>query len=108
MSYLMVCNALFLDLCPEYSSQPHAAIDHIHQIHSDRDGNLVASTVQAYFQQLMGAARPFSNQRNFSMSVCAWFQEGLDPCLQTGLRWYFPQHSVVQLLNATLLGEIHA
>jgi hypothetical protein len=97
----MVCNALFLKLCRGYSSQPHAAIDHICQIHSDRDGNQVASMVQAYFQQLMGAAQPFSSHREFPVSVCARFQEGLDPHLQTGFCRYFPQHSVVQLLNTT-------
>ncbi len=62
LSFSTVCNALFLELCPGYSSQPHAAIDHIRQMHTDRDGNQVASMVQAYFQQLMGAARPFSSQ----------------------------------------------
>jgi hypothetical protein len=101
LSFSTVCNALFLELCPGYSSQPHAAIDHICQIHSDRNRNQVASTVQAYFQQLMGAARPFSSHRDFPVSACARFQEGLDPHLQTGFCWYFPQHSVVQLLNAT-------
>jgi hypothetical protein len=101
LSFSMVCNALFLELCPRYSSQPHAAIDHICQMHADRDGNQVASTVQAYFQQLMGAARPFSSQQEFPVSVCAKFQEGLDPCLQIGFRRYFPAHSVVQLLNTT-------
>jgi hypothetical protein len=50
LSFSIVCNALFLKLCPGYSSQPHAAIDHIRQMHTDRDGNQVASTVQAYFQ----------------------------------------------------------
>ncbi len=50
LSFSMVCNALFLKLCPGYSSQPHAAINHIRQIHTDNDGNQVASTVQAYFQ----------------------------------------------------------
>ncbi len=59
------------------------------------------STVQAYFQQLMGAARQFSSQRNFPVSVCAKFQDGLDPRLQTGYQWYFPQHSLVQSLNGT-------
>ncbi len=49
----------------------------------------------------MGAARPFSSQRNFPVSMCAWFQEGLDSRLQTGFCWYFPQHSIVQSLNAT-------
>jgi hypothetical protein len=49
----------------------------------------------------MGAAWPFSSQHDFPVSVCAWFQEGLDPHIKTGFCWYFPQHSVVQLLNAT-------
>ncbi len=101
LSFSTVCNALFLELCPGYSSQPHAVIDHICQIHSDRNGNQVASTVEAYFQQLMGAAWPFSSHGEFPVSVCTRFQEGLNPHLQTGFRWYFPQHSVVQLLNAT-------
>jgi hypothetical protein len=101
LSFSMVCNALFLELCPGYSSQPHSAIDHICQIHSDRGGNQLASTVQACFQQLMSVARPFSSHREFPVSMCAQFQEGLDPRLQTGFRRYFPQHSVVQLLRAT-------
>ena len=44
---------------------------------------------------------PFSSQRDFPVSLCARFQDGLDICLQTNYRRYFPQHSVVQLLNAT-------
>ena len=56
--------------------------------------------VQAYFQQLMGAACPFSSQQDFPVSLCARFQDGLDICLQTNYHRYFPQHSVVQLLNA--------
>jgi hypothetical protein len=95
-----VWHTMFLELCPGYSMQPHAAIDHIRQVLTDRDGNQDVSMVQAYFQQLMGAARPFSGQRNFPVSLCARFQDGLDNCLQTGYRRYFPQHSIVQLLNA--------
>ena len=95
-----VLHTMFLELCPGYSTQPHAAIDHIRQVHTDRDGNQVVSTVQAYFQQLMGAARPFSSQRDFPVSLCARFQDGLDPRLQTSYRRYFPQHSIVQPLNA--------
>ncbi len=95
-----VWHTMFLELCPSYSMQPHAAIDHIRQVLTDRDGNQVVSTVQAYFQQLMGAACPFSGQRDFPVSLCACFQDGLDTRLQTGCRRYFPQHSIVQLLNA--------
>jgi hypothetical protein len=45
LSFSTVCIALFLKLCPGYLSQPHAAIDHICQIHVDHNGNQVASTV---------------------------------------------------------------
>ena len=73
LAYPTICNTLFLELCPGYSNQPHAALDHIRQVHHDRDGNQVVSTVQAYFQQLMNASRPFSSQREFPISVCQKF-----------------------------------
>jgi hypothetical protein len=90
-----VWHTMFLELCPGYSMQPHATIDHIRQVHTDRDGNQVVSTVQAYFQQLMGAARPLSGQRDYPVSLCTHFRDGLDTRLQTNYRRYFPQHSVV-------------
>ncbi len=65
-----IYNTLFGELCPGYSNQPHVALDHIFQVHTDTAGNQVLSTVQAYFQQLMSVARPFSSQREFPVSVC--------------------------------------
>ena len=95
-----VWHTMFLELCPGYSMQPWAAINHVHQVYTDCDGNQVVSMVQAYFQQLMGAAHPFSGIRDFPVSLCARFQDGLDSRLQIGYRQNFPQHSVVQLLVA--------
>ena len=108
-----IWQTMFLELCPGYSMQPHAAIDHIRQVHTDREGNVVTNTVQDYYQQLMNAARPFSNLRNFPVSLCARFQDGLDVRLQTGYRRYFTQHSVIQPLDAavqrkTLQAMLHA
>jgi hypothetical protein len=97
----MICNTLFTELCPGYSSQPHAALEHIHQVHTDAAGNQVVSTVQAYFHQLMSAACPFSSQRSFPVSVCQRFMDGLNPCLLTGFRRCFPDHSIVQVLDGT-------
>jgi hypothetical protein len=91
---------MFLELCPGYSMQPNATIEHIRQVHFDCDGYQVISTVQAFFQQLMSTACPFSSHHDFPVSVCAQFQDGLNSCLQRGYRRYFPQHSIVQLLNA--------
>jgi len=98
LAYPTICNTLFLELCPGYSNQPHAALDHIRQVHHDRDGNQVVSTVQAYFQQLMNSSRTFSSQREFPISVCQKFQDGLDPRLITGFRRFFSDHSVMQSL----------
>jgi hypothetical protein len=97
----MICNTLFTELCPGYSSQPHITLEHIGQVHTDAAGNQVVSTVQAYFQQLMSAARPFSSQRSFPVSVCQRFMDGLDPCLLTGFCCCFPDHSIVQALDGS-------
>ncbi len=101
LAFRTVCHTLFLEFCPGYSTQPHAVLDHICQVHMEREGNQVVSSVQSYFQQLMSVARPFTNQRDFLISVGAKFMEGLDSHLLTGFRRLFPQHSVVQSLNAT-------
>ena len=97
----MICNTLFTEFCPGHSSQPHAALGHICQIHTDAAGNQVVSTVQAYFQQLMSAVCPFSSQRTFPVSVCQRFMDGLNPCLLTVFCCCFPDHSVVQTLNGS-------
>ncbi len=87
---------MFTELCPGYSNQPHATLDHIRQVHNDKDGNTVSSLVQAYYQQLMSASHPFLSQRDYPVSVCACFINGLDPHLLTGFRRNFPHHSVVE------------
>ncbi len=49
LAYATICNTLFLELCPGYSNQPHAALDHIRQVHYDCNNNHVVSSIQAYF-----------------------------------------------------------
>jgi hypothetical protein len=46
----------------------------------------------------MNASRPFSSQRELSISICQKFQDGLDPRLIMGFRRFFQDHSVVQPL----------
>ena len=64
LAYKTVCNTLFIELCPGYSNQPHAALDHIRQVHSDRDGNPVVSSVQSFYQKLMS-----------SRFLCCYYQQ---------------------------------
>jgi hypothetical protein len=95
-----ICHTMFTELCPGYSNQPHAALEHIRQVHNDKDGNPVSSSVQAYYQQLLNASRPFTSQREYPVSVCSRFVSGLDPRLLTAFRRNFPKHSDVQPLDA--------
>jgi len=99
LAYKTICSTLFIELCPGYSNQPHAALDHIHQVHSDRDGNPVVSSIQSFYQQPISASRPFSSQH------CAHFQDGLDPGLITGFCRLFPQHSTVQFSTPPINGR---
>jgi hypothetical protein len=97
---------MFTKLCPGYSNRPHAALDHIRQVHSNKDSNKVSSLVQAYYQQLLNASHPFLSQREYPVSACAHFNNGLDPRLLTGFHRNFPNHSVVQPLNAAHQREV--
>jgi hypothetical protein len=47
----------------------------------------------------MSAARPFSSQQSFPVSVCQRFMDGLDPRLLTGFCRCFLDHSIVQALD---------
>jgi hypothetical protein len=96
-----ICTTLFMELCPGYSSQPHVALEHICQVHTNASGNQVVSTVQAYFQQLMSAVHPFSSQREFPVFVCQRFMDRLDPRLITSFCRRFPDHSVVPALDGS-------
>jgi hypothetical protein len=48
----------------------------------------------------MSASCPLLSQREYPASVCACFIEGLDHPLLTGFHCNFPNHSIVQSLNA--------
>jgi hypothetical protein len=96
-----IYNTLFMELCPGYSSQPHATLEHIRQVHTNAAGNQVVSSVQAYFQQLMNAAHPFSSQQSFPVSDCQRFMDGLNPRLITGFHCCFLDHSIIQALNGS-------
>jgi len=88
LAYLTICWTLFTELCPDY------------QVYSDGEGNQVVTSVYAYYTRLMSAARPFTGERIYPISLCAKFMEGMDPRLVAGFRRNFPTHSTVQALTA--------
>ncbi len=105
LAYATVCKTMFTELCPDYSDQPHAALDLIKQVYIDPNGNSVSAPISAYYMRLMNSARPFTSEREFPISLCAKFIEGMDPRLLPGFRRNFPKHSNVVMLRAEFRGR---
>jgi hypothetical protein len=42
LAWHQLCTSVFAEICPGYSSQPHAALDHIKQSYVDSEGNMVS------------------------------------------------------------------
>ena len=102
LAYATVCKTMFTELCPDYSDQPHAALDLIKQVSIDTNGNSVSAPIPAYYMRLMNAARPFTSEREFPISLCAKFIKGMYPRLLPGFRRNFPNHSHVVMLRAEI------
>jgi hypothetical protein len=77
LGYKQICHAIFGQLCPGYSNQPHTALEHIHQSAPGPDGQLVTSSVVEFYQCLMAASRPFRTQRTYPISICNQFIQHL-------------------------------
>jgi hypothetical protein len=91
---------MFTELCLDYSDQPHSDLDLIKKVSIDPNGNLVSAPISAYYMRLIKAARPFNSERNYPISLCAKFIEGMDPRLLPGFRRNFPKHSTFVMLRA--------
>ena len=101
LGFKQICKSIFQQLCPGYSDQPHAALEHIRQTSIEPDGQMVTSTTVEYYQRMLNASRPFAREANYAVSVCDKFIQGLDPRLIGPFRRFYPQHSMVHSLNGS-------
>ncbi len=69
LAWHQICTFVFAEICPGYSSQPHAALDHIKQSYVDNEGNMVSTPLFAYYQRMMNGMRPFAGDARFPVSV---------------------------------------
>ena len=98
LGFRQICASVFTQLCPGYSDQPHAVLEHIRQTTIGPDGQPVTATVVEYYQRMWNAARPFVADHTYAISVCDRFIQGLAPTLIPAFRRYYPMHSVVHNL----------
>ena len=99
LGFKQICSSIFQQLCPGYSDQPHAALEHIRQSAPGPDGQMVTASVIEYFQRMMNAARPFATEHTYAISVCDRFIQGLDRRLLPCFRRMYPAHSTVHNMN---------
>ncbi len=96
-----VFDTLFNQLCPGYSKEPHAALNHVRQTYDDSNGNKVFSSVYNYYTQILAASRPFIDMETLPVRICQAFIDGLDHRLSAGLCTHFPTYSIPQDRSAT-------
>ncbi len=96
-----VLDTLFNQLCPGYSKEPHAALDHVRQTYDDATGNTIFLSVYDYYNQILAASRSFIDMEVLPVSICQAFIDGLDHRLSAGFRTHFPDYSKSQDRTAT-------
>ena len=92
LGFTQICAAMFKQLCPSYSNQPHVVIEHNRQSAPGPDGQLVVATVHEYFQRLKNASRPFAARKTLPIDLCGRFIIGLDRRLLPSFRHLYPNH----------------
>jgi hypothetical protein len=92
LSLKQIAASTFVQLCPGYSDQPHAVLEHIRQMLTGANGQLVTTSVIKYYQRMMNAVRPFATQWPYGISMCNRFIQGLDCTLMPQFRKNYPQH----------------
>ena len=103
LAWHQICTSVFAEICPGYSSQPHAhaALDHIKQSYVDGDGNMVSTPVFAYHQRMMNGMRPFAGKARFPVSVCNMLMDGLDSKLVLIFRRNYKDYAIMHDLQAS-------
>jgi len=101
LAFANICAAIFVELCSGYSSQSHAAIEHIKQTYAGSDGQPVTAQVFEYYQRMLNAVRPFVKERTWPVSVCNRFIGGLDRRIITSFRKHYPDHVTQHNLAGT-------
>ena len=59
LGFRQICSSIFMQLCPGYSDQPYAVLEHIRQTTMGADGQPVTAAVVEYYQRMLNAVRPF-------------------------------------------------
>ncbi len=102
LGFKQICASIFTQLCPGYSNQPHAKLEHIRQTSIGPNGQPLTPTVVEYYQRMMNAVRSFATQQLYVISICDRFIQGLDKILLPSFCHLYPNHSTVHNLDRSI------
>jgi hypothetical protein len=65
-----ICTLVFVVLCPGYSDQPHAVLEHIRQALPGPDRQMVMTSIHEFIQCVINASHPFAACKTLPISIC--------------------------------------
>ncbi len=65
-----ICASVFAILCPGFSDQPHAVLEHIRQALPGPDGQMVVTIIHKFIQRVINASHPFTACKTLPISIC--------------------------------------
>jgi len=101
LAWHQLCASIFTKICPGYSIQPQAALEHIKQLFLESEGNLICTPIFAYYQRMMNAMCLFAGKAVFPKSVCNALIDGMDKRLLAIFRRNYANQSIIH--NQTAL-----
>jgi hypothetical protein len=93
---------VFAILCPGYSDQPHAVLDHIRQASPGPDGQIIVASVHEFIQRVINASRPFAAQKTLPISICDHIICNLDRRIIPSFRKLYPDHATPHNLDSAI------
>jgi len=101
LGFWQICASIIVQLCPGYSDQPPAVLEHIRQTLVGPNGHPVTTWVLEYYQRMINASRLFAVQARYPISVCDRFIQGLDLTILPSFRKMYPNHLLVHNLSGS-------
>jgi hypothetical protein len=102
LGFNAICaSVLFAVLCPGYSNQPHAVLDHIRQASPGPNGQIVVTSVHEFIQRIINAPCSFAARKTLPISICDHIICNLDRRLLPSFRKLYLDHAMSHDLDGT-------
>jgi hypothetical protein len=83
---------IFETLCPNYSAQPHAAVEGISQVTIDTEGNIQVLPVAQFHSVLQRASQPFASKAMYPVDLCSLFMRNLHDDVKAVFQELYPSY----------------